>query len=82
MMQMTEQSADGPGFTAVTPKCPLFPKNVPVAHRSHLYVLASMSLLGGMVTQTAAPAQAEFPNRVSSARAHQNRGPPQFTSLV
>lgn len=81
MMQMTEQSAGGPNSRAVTPKCPLFPKTVPLAHRIQLYALATRSLLGSIVDQPAAPAQAEIQYRVSSARAHQERGPPQFDSL-
>lgn len=80
MMPMAEQSADGPGFRVVAPKCPLFPKTVPVVHGIQLYPFATRSFLEGRVNPPASLAQAENQYRASSPRAHQTRGPPQFSS--
>ena len=69
------------GFRALPEKCPLFPKILPAAHRIQLFAFSTRTLYTGIISQPAAHAQAEAQYRVSSARAHQKRGPPSFASL-
>jgi hypothetical protein len=79
-MQMAEQSTQNSGFTAVTPRCPLFPKFASSAFRIQLYPFAARTLGESMVHQPSAPVQAEAEHRVSATRAHHKRGPPPLTS--
>ena len=76
MVQMGEGATESPGFAAGAPKCPLFPKAVPVAQGIQLYPFATRSFLEGIVNQSQAPSPVEIQYRVSSPRAHQKRGPP------
>jgi hypothetical protein len=80
MTQTGEPSTESLGFAAVAPKCPLFPKVVPVANGIQLYPFATRAFRESIVTQAAARAQAEIERRASSGRAHNKRGPPAFPS--
>jgi hypothetical protein len=74
-------ATESPGFTAASPKCPLFPKLVSVRQGMQLYPVAVREFGKGLVNQPAPPAQAEIVHGVSSARAHPKRGPPAIPSL-
>jgi hypothetical protein len=82
MIDISRQTTGGARLSAVTLKCPLFPKVVPPAHGFQLYPFATQSFFQGVLRQPAFPRQAEIRYRVSSTRAHQKRGPPRSTSVI
>ena len=78
---MAETPSSGAAVDALRAKCPFFPNGGAVLPQPGAALLAACHPAGiSIVSQIAAPAQAEAGYRISLNRAHHKRGPPTLLS--
>ena len=78
---MAETPSSGAAVDALRAKCPFFPSGGAVLPQPGAALLAASQPAGiSIVSQIAAPAQAEAGYRISFNRFHQKRGPPSLSS--
>ena len=77
MTERAVERANGAGVGSVSTKCPLFPRSVPASHPMQFNVPPAIQAGMGIARAAYVHTDAQF--RAASKRAHQQRGPPQFS---
>ena len=76
---MNTASVNGPGFAATAPKCPLFPKAVPVAQGIQIYLVPSRRSFEHVVRTSGIAVRENTRRCYSTRRNGRERSPPLFT---
>lgn len=78
-MQLEGRAASISSATSVaapSPKCPFYPKGIPVSHQTPFVLDRSQAIYAGIVSHPTSIAQIEARRRISASRSNQKRGPP------
>ena len=78
-MQPDVRSAERPGFAFTAPRCPLFPKAIPVAQGIKLCSIPFQTSVEHFVREPAIGVQDKNRDSYSTGRTRRGRSPPHFT---